>query len=181
MKKILIILVVLVLLGVGGYFLYTYLTYDEYENVEITANEIYEKVLESDYQDLGSIADNIPTLLTLDATQIANEKTYGIDVNLLESYEIGVALMDIRSTEFAVVKVKDEKDVDMIKEKFTKRAKNISLDFIDTLEDQYELAKNASIFSRGPYVAMIISDVSDEMIGTFNLLLDNALKLNQEK
>ncbi|MCR2803520.1 DUF4358 domain-containing protein [Paenibacillus sp. SCIV0701] len=68
------------------------------------------------------------------------------------------AMMNVKATELVIVKLKDEKHYDAVKEGLTKRAEDIIESFSTYLPDQHEAAKNYQILRSGTYVLLSISE-----------------------
>ena len=145
----------------------------------ISAKGLYGAILSAkiDEDRDETIYDIIPALFYLEDEQVENEKLYGIDISILYNYKIGYAVMDTLSDEIAIVKVKDEKDIDFIKNQFKKRADNIASYFDDPhyRNDiiQNEKAVNALIVSKDNYVIMIICEHRDRILEVFNSTIES--------
>jgi len=157
-KKILIItIVILVILVIVAIVLNVY-SKDDYSNVNINTTDIMNNISTT----LGS---DMPSMMQLDEEQVMDE--YDLDIIKLENYIIKIPVMNIRADEIAIIKVKDINDIEYTKNKLKDRLINIENIFKNYLQDQYDLAKNPLIISRGKYILMSISERNDEIESIF--------------
>jgi hypothetical protein len=131
----------------------------DYSNISIEPDDIMNNIM-------TKLNSDIPSMIQLDEEEVENK--YNIDILKIENYSIRVPMMNIRSDEIAIIKVKDIKDIDYVKNKFNERIKAIQDTFEEYLEDQYELAKNPLLVSKGKYVLMSISDKNDDIVKIFD-------------
>lgn len=93
---------------------------------------------------------------------------YYLDPALLEEYTIMSPLMNVKTNEVAVFKVKNATDVAAVEEGIKKRAADVQKQFETYLPDQYENAKNYKLVTKGNYVFFVISDVADKFLTEFD-------------
>lgn len=96
---------------------------------------------------------------------------YHLDPALLEDYTIMTPLMNIKTNELAVLKVKDAKDLEAVQEGVKQRAADVQKIFETYLQDQYENAKNYKLVVKGSYVLFVISENADDMAAEFEALV----------
>lgn len=96
------------------------------------------------------------------------ESMYYIDPTLLEEYTILTPMINIKTNEIAILKVKDSKDLPAIEEGVKKRAEDVQKQFETYLPDQYENAKNYKLITEGEYVFFVISEAADQLEQEFN-------------
>ncbi|OBZ13804.1 DUF4358 domain-containing protein [Bacillus sp. FJAT-26390] len=96
------------------------------------------------------------------------KQMYYIDPALLEEYTIMSPMMNVKTNEVAVFKVKDAKDVAAVEDGIKKRAADVQKQFETYLQDQYENAKNYKLVSKGNYVFFVISDQPDKFVTEFD-------------
>ncbi|RIX60651.1 DUF4358 domain-containing protein [Paenibacillus nanensis] len=96
---------------------------------------------------------------------------YHLDPALLEDYTIMTPLMNIKTNELAVLKVKDAKDLEAVQEGVKQRAADVQKVFETYLQDQYENAKNYKLVVKGSYVLFVISENADDMAAEFEALV----------
>jgi len=77
-------------------------------------------------------------------------------------------MMNVKSNEIAIFKVKDAKDIPDIEAAVKQRAENVQKLFEQYLPDQYENAKNYKLITKGNYVLLVISDSADELIKVYD-------------
>ena len=92
---------------------------------------------------------------------------YNIDASKLEDFTVRMPMMNVKTNEIAIFKVKDAKDVAEIEAAAKERAENVAKQFEQYLPDQYENAKNYKIVTKGNYVLMVISESADELIKVY--------------
>lgn len=118
------------------------------------------------------IADKIVKDLEFPATlEMAKEQAtefYALDTNLLSEYTIYQAMMNIRSDEVSIFKVKDKKDIEKIKESILKRQEQLTNIWKQYLPDQYEKVQNYIILEKGSYIMYCVSDNQEKAEEIFN-------------
>ncbi|WP_336774977.1 DUF4358 domain-containing protein [Paenibacillus sp. MMO-58] len=111
-----------------------------------------------------------PPQAELDADEVKN--LYHLDPALLEAYSIKTPLMNVKTNEVAVLKVKDAKDLETVKKAVEQRAADVQKQFESYLPDQYENAKNYKTAEQGSYVLFVIDEHADEMVTAFNAFFE---------
>ncbi|MBD3921968.1 DUF4358 domain-containing protein [Paenibacillus sp. PR3] len=94
----------------------------------------------------------------VDLTEADIKTLYHLDPALLESYVVKIPLMNVKTNELAVIKVKDAKDVQTVEDAIKLRAADVQKTFETYLPDQYENAKNYKLVTKGNYILFVISD-----------------------
>lgn len=97
---------------------------------------------------------------------------YGIDGALLEDYSVHMPMMNVKSDELAVLRLKDQKDISTVEEQLKKRAEAIQQQFEQYLPDQYEHAKNYQIVQQGNYILFVIAEDTKQFIDSFNAFFE---------
>lgn len=129
---------------------------EEQEQEALTTKTIVDKMLEKVEQ---------PPLIEMQTEMI--EDMYGIDSAVLEEYTVLIPLMNTKTNEIALFKLKDEQDKTKIEEGIQKRAGDIQKQFETYLPDQYQNAKNYKLITEGVYVLFIISESADQLENEF--------------
>jgi predicted nucleotidyltransferase len=111
-----------------------------------------------------------PQLMELEAGMV--QQLYHLDPALLEQYTIRTPLMNVKTNEIAILKVKDAKDVATVEAAVKQRAADVQKQFEIYLPDQYELSKNYKLVTKGNYVLFVISDKADEMVKSFDIFFE---------
>lgn len=124
---------------------------------KVTANEMIEEMLAEVEQ---------PMLMELPADQVL--AIYNIDPEKLEDYAIRIPMMNIKTNEIAILKVKDTADIPEVEEAVKQRAENVKKTFETYLPDQYENAKNYQLITKGNYVLFVISEDADKLIKVYD-------------
>jgi DNA mismatch repair ATPase MutL len=107
-----------------------------------------------------------PSLMEMSGDQV--KEAYGIDMALLEDYAVHVPLMNVKTNEIAIFKVKKPTDIAAVKKGIETRAENVQKQFEHYLQDQYENAKNYRLVTKGNYVLFLISESADALEKAFN-------------
>lgn len=120
--------------------------------------------------DLKVISDRIQKKMDLALFEFTGEEIK--DMFYLDSsqYAEGVfkgPLVNIKSSDLAIIKLNDPKDFEVVKEALTKRAEDIIQMFSSYLPDQYEFAKNYQIVQEGDYVLYSISHDQEALLKIF--------------
>lgn len=96
------------------------------------------------------------------------KQMYYFDPAILEEYTIMSPLMNVKSNELSVIKVKDAKDLSAVEEGIKKRAADIQKGFETYLPDQYENSKNYKLVTKGNHVLFVISEEADRLVTEFD-------------
>ena len=107
-----------------------------------------------------------PAQIELPAEQVKD--FYNIDSEKLEDYSIRIPMMNVKTNEIAILKVKDAKDVPEVELAVKQRAENVKKQFETYLPDQYENAKNYKLVTKGNYVLLVISDKAEELVKVYD-------------
>ena len=155
MKK----LTMFVMLTIIGGLLLAACSNDEPKVVEptLSANEMMDEMLTKIEQ---------PMMMELTDEQV--QEVYNIDPEKLADYAIRIPMMNVKSNEIAILKVKDEADVPAVEEAVKQRAQIVQQQFETYLPDQYENAKNYKVVTKGNYVLFVISDQADELVTEYD-------------
>ena len=123
----------------------------------LTANEMVDEMLAKIEQ---------PMMMELTGEQV--QEVYNIDPEKLADYAIRIPMMNVKSNEIAILKVKDTADVSAVEEAVKQRAATVQQQFETYLPDQYENAKNYKLVTKGNYVLFVISDQADELVTEYD-------------
>lgn len=99
---------------------------------------------------------------------IASEFYNNLDLKLLEEYSFNMPLMNVKCDELSIVKVKDAKDVEMVKKAMEYRYNNILKTWETYLPDQYEIAQKGKIIVSGNYIMLLVTEKVEDGVKTFN-------------
>ncbi|GKU80455.1 DUF4358 domain-containing protein [Paenibacillus sp. L3-i20] len=134
---------------------------DETEGTKAgSTNEIVEAILAKVEQ---------PVQMPIEADKLKD--MYYLDAALLEEYTIKTPMMNVKTNEIAVLKVKDAKDIPAVEEAIKKRATDVQKQFETYLQDQYENAKNYKLVTKGNYILFVIAEDADKMVAEFEALV----------
>ncbi len=123
----------------------------------LTANEMVDEMLAKVEQ---------PMMMEVTGEQV--QEVYNIDPEKLEDYAIRIPMMNVKTNEIAILKVKDAADVSAVEEALKQRAQTVQQQFETYLPDQYENAKNYKLVTKGNYVLFVISDQADELVAEYD-------------
>ena len=123
----------------------------------LTANEMVDEMLAKVEQ---------PMMMEVTGEQV--QEVYNIDPEKLEDYAIRIPMMNVKTNEIAILKVKDAADVSAVEEALKQRAQTVQQQFETYLPDQYENAKNYKLVTKGNYVLFVISDQADELVTEYD-------------
>ncbi|WP_332651251.1 DUF4358 domain-containing protein [Lysinibacillus sp. 54212] len=129
----------------------------KYEEPELSAKEMIDKMLDMVEQ---------PALMELQPDQVKD--FYTLNTDKIEELSIRIPMMNIKTNEIAIFKVKDEKDVAEVEDAVKARAEAVQKQFETYLPDQYENAKNYKVVTKGKYVLFVISDQADEIVKIYH-------------
>ena len=131
----------------------------ETETVEptLTATEMVDEMLAKVEQ---------PMMMEVTGEQV--QEVYNIDPEKLEDYAIRIPMMNVKTNEIAILKVKDAADVSAVEEALKQRAQTVQQQFETYLPDQYENAKNYKLVTKGNYVLFVISDQADALVTEYD-------------
>lgn len=107
-----------------------------------------------------------PSLVEMTGDMV--NQMYYFDSSLLDQYTIMSPMMNIKTNEIAVFKVKDAKNLTAVQDGIKKRAVDIQKSFETYLPDQYENAKNYKLVTKGNYILFVISDKADELVKAYD-------------
>lgn len=124
---------------------------------ELSAKEMADHMIEKVEQ---------PSLMELEPDQIKD--LYKLDPEKLEEYSIRIPMMNVKTNEIAILKVKDAKDLPDLESALKQRAEDVQKQFETYLPDQYENAKNYKIVKKGNYVLFVISEESEQLLKVYD-------------
>ena len=109
-----------------------------------------------------------PSLMEVEADMVG--QLYHLDPALLEDYSIRIPMMNVKSNEISILKVKDAKDISTVETAVKERATDIQKQFEQYLPDQYENAQNYKLVTKGNYILFVISESADQLVTEFDTL-----------
>lgn len=99
---------------------------------------------------------------------IASEMYNNLDLSLLDEYSFNMPLINVKCDEITIVKVKDAKDVEMVKKAMEYRYENIVNTWKQYLPDQYEIVQKGQIVTNGKYLMLLIAPEVEKGVQAFN-------------
>ncbi|MGH1280429.1 DUF4358 domain-containing protein [Bacillus basilensis] len=128
------------------------------ENVNsLSATEIGEKI---------EHVTNLEEMKVGDSKKL--QKLYNINTDEVESFVLYTAPTNIKADEIAVIKVKDKKNVENIKNKISNRVEKKSKSFKDYLPNEYFLIEKHVLKTKDNYILLAISKDADKAEKTFD-------------
>lgn len=123
---------------------------------DLSTDEMVEKMLNEVEQ---------PELMELNAEQI--EDFYGVDMEKIEEYTVRVPMMNVKTNEVSIFKVKEIEEIESVEHSVKQRAEDVQKQFENNLPDQYENAKNFMIKTKGKYISFVISEDADVLMDVY--------------
>lgn len=109
-----------------------------------------------------------PSLMEVEEDMVS--QLYHLAPSLLEDYSIRMPMMNVKSNEIAILKVKDAKDISTVETAVKERAADIQKQFEQYLPDQFENAQNYKLVKKGNYILFVISESADQLVTEFDTL-----------
>lgn len=103
---------------------------------------------------------------SLDAEMM--KQMYHLDPAVLEDYAVRTPLLNVRTDEIAILKVKDAADLNAVEAAVRERAADVQRQYESYEKAQYEKAVRYKIVTRGRYVLFVISDRADQLLQTYD-------------
>lgn len=127
---------------------------------ELTAGQIAEKLAAlAEAQGLESAADYADVF-------------YGqADFDKVEEFEVLSPMMNVKASEIAVFRAKDESDAPALQQALEQRAQDVQASFEFYLEDQYAIAQKAIVRRKGAFVCLVIDENASEIAEEFEKLV----------
>lgn len=114
----------------------------------------------------AALTDKYEFAATMEMDEARIQDTYGVDLSLCEDYLVMEPMMNVKTAETAIFRLKDAANAPAFEEACAKRAAAVAKTFESYLQDQYEIAKNPVIKTIGNYVVMIINEDAEAMMQT---------------
>ncbi|MOA15265.1 hypothetical protein D3C78_1354160 [compost metagenome] len=89
------------------------------------------------------------------------QKLYKIDANSVDDFIFYTSTSNVKADELAVVKLKDESQVESVKENIEQRIEAQKMKFKDYRPDEYFLVENHVLKSKGQFVFFAVSKEAD--------------------
>ncbi|GAA0731957.1 DUF4358 domain-containing protein [Clostridium oceanicum] len=102
------------------------------------------------------------------STKSKLRKLYGISYKTLEDFALYIPKTNMEANELLILKVKNQDDIDSIKERIEKRIEKQSNTFKDYAPNQYELLENHILKVKGPYLIFIVSKNANNIMININ-------------
>lgn len=96
------------------------------------------------------------------------KKLYKIDADSVDDFILYTSTSNVKADELAVIKLKDESQVEGVKENIEQRIEAQKMKFKDYRPDEYFLVENHVLKTKGPFVFFAVSKEADQMEHAFN-------------
>lgn len=110
---------------------------------------------------IPEICDSVQQAVDLSSLKVADypkfKKLYGISRAEIEDFVLYRAPSNIKADEIVIIKVKDAKYIDAVKEKILKRAAKQATSFRDYMPEEYFLVEKRIIKIKGNYILFVVS------------------------
>lgn len=93
---------------------------------------------------------------------------YDLEADQLEEFALYYSMINVQTSEIALFKVKDTKDIEGVKAKVEKRIADKAAVFEHYLPEQYDLIQNHILKVQGNYILLIISEDAKEIENAFD-------------
>ena len=103
----------------------------------MTANEMVDEMLTQVEQ---------PAMMELTTDQV--KEIYNIDPEMLEEYAIRIPMMNVKTNEIAILKVKNEADVPQVEQALKQRAENVQKQFETYLQTNMRMRRTISLLRK---------------------------------
>ncbi len=157
MKRFLILMLALSILFVAAA-----CTDKNNNNVNVAVNDIAQKIL--DELELDEHMMEMPDEMSLDA--------YPFDRDLVSEYVIYQAIFSTSADEFAIFKVKNQSDIETIKDAIESRIDQVSKVWETYMPGQYEKVKNKLVITNGNYVFVSVLEDQDKVEDIFKSFME---------
>lgn len=95
------------------------------------------------------------------------EDFYRIDSEIVDEFTLKTPAFNLIANEIGVIKVKDAKDIELVKTGMEQRAEDVQKMFENYLPGPYKNAQNYKIATKGNYVLFVISENADGLEKAF--------------
>lgn len=116
---------------------------------------------------VSEIIDSIKNTTDLSLMEQGNKnklrKLYGISTKEIEEFALYIPKTNMEANEILILKVKNQDDIDEIKENIEKRIEKQSDSFRSYAPTQYELLENNILDVKGKYIIYIVSKDVDKI------------------
>lgn len=100
--------------------------------------------------------------------EIASELYDNLDLSLLEAYSFNIPMINVKSAEITILKVKNAEDINTVKAAVEVRRENVLKTWEHYLPDQYEQVQQSQIVVNGRYIMFIVAPDVEQRVAAFN-------------
>lgn len=120
----------------------------------------------------ADVGERIRQAVSLDDMKQGDEKKlqklYHIDAGDVEDFVLYTATSNVKADELAVIKVKDEHQVESVKAKILQRIDAQTVKFKDYRPEEYFLIEKHVLKTKGPFILFAVSQEADRMERAFD-------------
>ncbi|WP_213578770.1 DUF4358 domain-containing protein [Paenibacillus lautus] len=98
------------------------------------------------------------------------QKLYNIDADSVDDFILYTSTSNVKADELAVIKLKDERKAESVKDKIEQRIETQKMKFKDYRPDEYYLVEHHVLKTKGKYVFLAVSNEADSMERAFDSL-----------
>lgn len=91
------------------------------------------------------------------------QELYKIDADSVDNFILYTSTSNVKADELAVIKLKDESQVENVKKNIQQRIETQKIKFKDYRPDEYFLVENHLLKTKGPIVFFAVSKEADQM------------------
>lgn len=122
---------------------------------------------------VAAVAEELVLPMPAEVDDTMLKEIFYIDPADTASYAGQFAQVNISSANVIIVEAKDSSKVETIQAALEKRQKDVMTSFEMYLEDQYNIAKDAKIITKGNYVALLMIENADRAEEIFNAAFES--------
>lgn len=121
---------------------------------------------------VDTIEDYIKQKVSLEAMEKADQsrlkKLYHLDGDELQDFVLYTAESNVEANELAIIKVKQEEQVEVVKDKILKRIEAQKIKLQDYRPEQFYLVEKHILSNRGLYILFVVSEDAKQIEHAFN-------------
>jgi hypothetical protein len=96
------------------------------------------------------------------------QKLYKIDADSIDDFILYTSTSNVKADELAIIKLKDERQAESVKENMEQRIEAQKMKFKDYRPDEYFLVDHHVLKTKGPFVFFAVSKDAESMERTFD-------------
>jgi len=117
---------------------------------------------------VGNIKNSTDLSLLNECDKSKLRKLYNINAGDLEEFRLYAPKTNMDANQILILKVKDQNQIEAIKENLENQISRQAASFKDYRPDQYDLIENYSLKAKGKYLFLVVSKDVDKIIKSIN-------------